>query len=131
MILNKFGYKCAYCGCILITKTMHIDHIKPTAAGGTDAIENLNPSCYSCNNYKSNWTLEEFREHLKILINERYEYLFKSKTKMKLAIKFGEMAISTWDGYFYFETRCDSKVPDEELIKSVILRDNTDNWLPF
>lgn len=41
---------------------MQVDHIISLKRGGTNDIENLNPSCRSCNHYKSTLTLEQFRE---------------------------------------------------------------------
>jgi hypothetical protein len=34
--------------------TFHVEHIVPTAAGGSDDVENLALSCPSCNLHKSN-----------------------------------------------------------------------------
>jgi len=37
------------------------------------------------------------------MLNEKREYLFKSKTKMQVAINMGSVKLIDWDGKFYFE----------------------------
>lgn len=104
IVFNKYEGRCAYCGKILTEKRMNIDHIKPKVMGGTDNIENLNPSCWECNNYKCHSSLETMREYLLKMVNELpHERLFKSKTKMQVAINIGSVVINKWDGIFYFE----------------------------
>jgi len=98
----KYNNKCAYCG-IELTKGWNVDHIKPTVSGGTNNLDNLNPSCRHCNNYKCHSDLETFRIHAKQMFNEKLEYLFKSKTKMIIAINMGVIVYKKWDGIFYFE----------------------------
>jgi 5-methylcytosine-specific restriction endonuclease McrA len=100
---NKFGGKCAYCG-INLAKGWNIDHIKPQVFGGTNDLENLNPSCKHCNNYKCHTDLEGYRKQLYKMLNEKLEYLFKSKTKMQVAINMGSIRHIEWNGLFYFET---------------------------
>lgn len=99
----KCAGRCAYCGIELTPKQMHVDHIKPQIFGGTDDFENLNPSCKECNNYKCHWHLEEYRNALKDLLGKKLHYLFKSKTKMQVAINMRVIEVSQWDGLFYFE----------------------------
>lgn len=102
-IFNKFNGQCAYCG-VSVAYKMQIDHIKPKCFGGTDHPDNLNPSCRSCNNYKLNYTIEEFRAALKKLFSDEVEYLFKSAGKRRLAVQFKAVTMQEWDGLFYFET---------------------------
>ncbi|NBV28087.1 HNH endonuclease [bacterium] len=99
---DKFGGKCAYCGVDLI-KGWNVDHIKPKVLGGTNDLDNLNPSCKDCNNYKRHTDLEGYRDQLHKMLNEKLEYLFKSKTKMQVAINMGSIKHTFWDGKFYFE----------------------------
>ena len=101
-VFKKYNCKCAYCGTDLV-KGWNVDHIKPRVNGGTDDFENLNPSCKDCNNYKCHSDLEQFRHYTKQMLNEKLEYLFKSKTKMKVAINMGAITHTKWDGIFYFE----------------------------
>ena len=110
IIFNKYNGNCAYCG-IELTKGWTADHIKPKAAGGSNDLENMNPACKDCNNYKSHSSLETFRTFAKQMVNEKFHYLFKSKTKMQVAINLGAVVLSKWDGIFYFE-KLQGKEPD-------------------
>jgi len=69
-VWNKSKGKCWYCGrAITIESRMippHpemyvIDHALPSSLGGGDNIENLVPSCWTCNASKRNKTVEQFR----------------------------------------------------------------------
>jgi 5-methylcytosine-specific restriction endonuclease McrA len=102
VVFNKCDGKCAYCGTELV-KGWNVDHIKPKVFGGTDDIENLNPSCKDCNKYKCHANLDGYRKQLRKLLNENPEYLFKSKTKMQVAVNMGAIVHNDWDGIFYFE----------------------------
>lgn len=44
------GFRCLYCG--ELCSELTIDHVKPRAAGGSHAPENLAPACRSCNSSK-------------------------------------------------------------------------------
>ena len=100
----KYGGRCAYCGIGISPKNMQVDHIKPKCAGGTDDIENLNPSCKYCNNHKLHSGIELWRRYLKSLLNTDYQdRLFRSRTKMRISIQFGAVSMKEWDGLFYFE----------------------------
>ncbi len=102
IVFDKCGGKCAYCGVDLV-KGWNVDHIKPQIFGGTNDLENLNPSCKDCNNYKCHADLEGYRNQLHKMLNEKLEYLFKSKTKMQVAMNMGSIKHTLWDGKFYFE----------------------------
>jgi len=99
----KYYKHCAYCGSEIEYKSMQVDHIKAKILGGSDDISNLNPACFPCNNYKCHSSLEEFRRLTKQMLNDKLQYLFKSKTKMNVAINFGAIELKQWDGIFYFE----------------------------
>jgi len=103
IVFKKYDGKCAYCGTDLL-KGWNVDHINPKVAGGTDDLINLNPSCKDCNNYKCHSSIELFRHYTKQMVNDKLDYLFKSKTKMQVAINLGAITINKWDGRFYFET---------------------------
>lgn len=102
-VYNKCNGHCAYCGIDIDIKTMQIDHIHPKVYGGSNYYYNLNPSCKYCNNYKCFYGISQLRKALNTMFNERLEYLFKSKTKMQVAINFGIVKPQKWDGLFYFE----------------------------
>ena len=96
LIYKKYNKKCAYCGCDIEYKDMHIDHVEPIHNGGVDEISNLTPACRSCNHYKSTYDLETFRQQLGLIpirlsgkshiifgIAERYGLVKKTDEKVK------------------------------------------------
>ena len=61
----KTGGRCWYCGTQTAPwKNFHVEHSVPKSKGGTDAIENLVPSCSTCNARKHDRDIEEFRVYL-------------------------------------------------------------------
>lgn len=105
-VYEKYDKHCAYCGILLTDiKQMQVDHIIPKIDRGTDDFENLNPSCKHCNNYKCHSSLETFRHYLNQMLNIKLNYLFRSKTKMQIAMNFGVIQLFKWDNKFYFERR--------------------------
>jgi 5-methylcytosine-specific restriction endonuclease McrA len=94
----KYGGYCAYCGKMITLKGMQVDHINPKWNGGTDAEDNLNPSCRSCNHYKREKNLEQYREYMKTL-HERVSAIYISK----VALDYGVIRIKPFDGLFHFE----------------------------
>ena len=66
-VYNKYHGRCAYCGREIRFKDMQVDHMKPKAFGGTDNIENLMPSCRTCNHYKRANSLELFRKFIETI----------------------------------------------------------------
>ena len=48
---------CSYCG---ERRRLTIDHVRPRADGGADALRNMVPACESCNNLKSDMSLLMF-----------------------------------------------------------------------
>lgn len=77
---NKYNGHCAYCGCKLELKDMQVDHLVPIFRNcedgktygrerGTNDFENLMPSCRNCNNLKSFYNIDEFRNVIKGLQN--------------------------------------------------------------
>lgn len=55
LILERDDYRCQYCGFFGDT----IDHIFPKSLGGPNTWENLATACKKCNEYKSDFLLEE------------------------------------------------------------------------
>ena len=49
MILEKYNFKCFYCGRSSQEVALQIDHVLPRSKGGTDEIENLVSACVDCN----------------------------------------------------------------------------------
>lgn len=54
-ILRRDGFRCYYCGARgnETTDGLTVDHVNPTALGGTDAPNNLVAACADCNSGKS------------------------------------------------------------------------------
>ena len=119
IILNKFGGKCAYCGCDLNGK-FQIDHVisqeffkhniknnfriplflSHLTEIDCQHIDNLMPACASCNNYKSAFNLEAFRDEL----GKMRERINKYSTHYKISKRFGLIQEIEKPIVFYFET---------------------------
>lgn len=52
-LFKKYGSVCFYCEIPLTVADATIDHYIPRAAGGSNHITNLRPSCFDCNNDKA------------------------------------------------------------------------------
>lgn len=73
-IYEKYNGKCAICGREAEFGDGEIDHIQPSAKGGTDEPKNLQWLCSRCNKLKgSNRTNEEVKELLGITTGEPEE----------------------------------------------------------
>jgi 5-methylcytosine-specific restriction endonuclease McrA len=118
IVFNKFGGKCAYCGCEL-QKGWHIDHINPIRRNetdeniermnryrktplkrGEDNIENYNPACRQCNIWKSTYSIEQFRKEVSEQVNRLNNY----SANYRNAKRFGLIEETGIDIEFYFET---------------------------
>lgn len=127
-IFDKYGGKCAYCGCELV-KGWHVDEIEPVRRSweyipdknGNRVwndlkqdwdkkntmmhpdrlhIDNQNPSCASCNINKHSESLEEFRDRIKKFINSLNTY----SVQYKIAKRYGLIQENDIEVKFYFET---------------------------
>jgi 5-methylcytosine-specific restriction endonuclease McrA len=117
IIFDKFGGKCAYCGCEL-QKGWHVDHIQPIVRDfkyskhksrfehtgycrnpENENLDNYNPSCASCNIQKNSFTLEQFRNNIKQFVNSLNQY----STQYKFAKRYGLITETNIDVIFYFE----------------------------
>jgi HNH endonuclease len=58
------GEPCYYCGGV----PNSVDHVIPRSKGGDDTRGNLVPSCFRCNQMKSNLTMAEFVAHLEKIL---------------------------------------------------------------
>ena len=98
-VYEKYNGHCAYCGKAIAIKDMQVDHILPQRNGGTDDIDNLNPSCRMCNHYKDAYSIESFRNFaLGGLLDRLMKiYIFR------VALDYGMITINNWDKKFYFE----------------------------
>lgn len=126
-IFEKYGGRCAYCGCEL-QKGWHVDEIEPVRRSreyvkdengnriwnGKDDyfskptmlhperlhIDNQNPACPSCNINKHSESLESFRA----LIQGFMKHLNGVSTQYKIAKRYGLIHETNISVKFYFET---------------------------
>lgn len=65
-LLEKYQFKCYYCGCELKVSTMQREHVVPRIRGGVGGVTsgNIVPSCFGCNMKKGTKDLEAFRIRL-------------------------------------------------------------------
>lgn len=98
-VYNKYEGHCAYCGKVISIKDMQVDHLESFYIHGENTdIDNLMPSCRSCNFYKSTMSLEKFREQLG-KIKSRLEKVFI----YRLARDYGIIKEQENQLKFYFE----------------------------
>jgi len=111
-ILAKYDSHCAYCGIHLEYDDMQVDHIVPIFRNdseadmarmnvnrGADTIENMNPSCRSCNATKSTYSIKKFRKRL---IEDVYR-LRRDSSKFRILERFGVVGQLKTELRFYFE----------------------------
>jgi hypothetical protein len=121
-VFNKYGGRCAYCGCELPVKGWHLDHMEPigrrwkykTLPNGLatytrvpngcdfperDHIDNAMPSCAKCNINKHGDTVEQFRAN----IAKYLESLNKRMVQYQMAKKYGLVKETGNYVVFYFE----------------------------
>lgn len=98
-IWQKLNGHCAYCGCELPIDKMAVDHVISLHIGGADKMENMLPSCRSCNYYKGTLTLEMFRE----AVGRFHSVLMRDSVTYKNAVRFGQVVPKPHGVVFYFE----------------------------
>ena len=112
IVFDKYGGKCAYCGCEL-QKGWHVDHIKPAFHNwsdedvkrhlkqerGLNIIENYNPSCPRCNRWKGTWSIEQFRNEISLQL----ERLERDSAPFRMARDYGLIKTSEIEVKFYYE----------------------------
>jgi 5-methylcytosine-specific restriction endonuclease McrA len=114
IVYKKYKGKCAYCGEDLEYRKMQVDHITPKyrktshkeAASwgllkGTNDIENLNPSCRSCNASKSTFTIDNWRKEL-VLKEMR---LMRDSSVYRILKRFEVIKVVKNEILFHFEIK--------------------------
>ena len=93
-VFQRDGYRCRECGATNKETTLHVDHIKPVAKGGTNDLSNLQTLCEACNRAK--YTDEWIGGGYGIDYKKREEKLIKyfnrnnnSKNKKHITLKEG------------------------------------------
>ena len=57
-LIDRYAGRCAYCGAA--SDELTVDHVVPLSKGGSNAIENIVPACFSCNSAKHTKPAWEF-----------------------------------------------------------------------
>lgn len=100
-VYNKYNGHCAYCGVDIDLCNMQIDHIKPKASGdpSVNEIENFNPACPICNNWKHCDNLETFRRSISQQVRKCRDY----SRNFRMAERYGLVEEVIKPIIFYFE----------------------------
>ena len=85
MLWERENRRCGYCGSKIGFGEVTIDHKIPLSRGGPDCPDNMICSCYGCNSFKGNRTIEEFR---KIVQGANYELMQKAP-EYRSSLRFG------------------------------------------
>lgn len=72
-IFKRDRFACVYCGRTPPAVLLHIDHVHPLAAGGTDEAENLVTACADCNLGKAAKLLSDVPQSLSDQVQDREE----------------------------------------------------------
>ena len=108
IVWNKYNGHCAYCGINIPLNNFHVDHVIALRRGdsyggvvvkGTNHIDNLKPSCPSCNIIKSTFTVEEFRTQIGL----KFDRMIRDSSNFRLLNRYGIIKKSKNDIIFYFE----------------------------
>ena len=107
-VYEKYNGHCAYCGCKILPKGFHVDHmhciknyeyLEEFTGIDVHSIENMMPSCGSCNRYKSTYELETFRKMLSGIPKR----LARDVSTYNIAVRFGMVEEHNEPIKFYFE----------------------------
>jgi 5-methylcytosine-specific restriction endonuclease McrA len=96
-ILLRDRNSCQYCGVILTSAELTLDHVIPRSRGGLSTWENLVACCHNCNRRKGNLMLHELRE-MKLIREPRPFTLHTSRHIMRAIGGNDEQ----WRKYLYF-----------------------------
>ena len=104
LVYEKTNGLCAYCGCEIPFKGFNADHVKCLHNHEwedeiIDTVENMLPSCRSCNHYKSTYGRELFREQLSKIPDR----LARDVSTYNIAKRFGMIEEHREPIKFYYE----------------------------
>ncbi len=97
-ILLRDRNTCQYCGMVLCTSDLTLDHVLPRSRGGPSTWENLVACCHNCNRRKGNQLLHEMTD----MALEREPRPFSLHTSRHIMRMLGS-ADANWRKYLYFE----------------------------
>lgn len=98
-ILLRDRYTCQYCGVVLPSGDLTLDHVMPRSRGGASTWENLVACCHECNRRKGNQLLHEMTD-MKLVRQPSPFTLHTSRHIMRM-LGSGE---THWRKYLFFET---------------------------
>src|SRR5689334_24369230 len=98
-ILLRDRNTCQYCGIVLNSGELTLDHVQPRSRGGLSTWENLVACCHSCNRRKGNHLLSELTE-MKLLREPRPFSLHTSRHIMRMI----GHSDPKWRRYLYYES---------------------------
>ena len=96
-ILLRDRNTCQYCGVILPSAELTLDHVIPRSRGGLSTWENLVAACHGCNRRKGNHLLNEL-EHMKLHREPRSFTLHTSRHIMRMI----GHSDQKWRKYLYY-----------------------------
>ena len=108
-VFKRDGFCCQYCGRSSPQVMLHVDHIKPVAAGGDNNIMNLITACSDCNLGKGARSLSDDAVILKEkkqldLLNERREQLEMMMAWHKELCELDEQVVAYIASYYADKT---------------------------
>ncbi len=95
-ILVRDHHTCQFCGTVLGSGELTLDHILPRSLGGKSTWENLVACCYPCNNVKGSRTPEQAR--MKLLRPPRPFNLHTNRHLMRMMAR----TDTRWQKYLFF-----------------------------
>jgi 5-methylcytosine-specific restriction endonuclease McrA len=98
-ILLRDRNTCQYCGVVMNSGELTLDHVQPRSRGGLSTWENLVACCHSCNRRKGNHLLHELTE-MKLLREPRPFSLHTSRHIMRMI----GHSDPKWRRYLYYES---------------------------
>jgi 5-methylcytosine-specific restriction endonuclease McrA len=96
-ILLRDRNTCQYCGVLLPSAELTLDHVIPRSRGGASTWENLVAACHSCNRRKGNQMLNEI-DHMKLQREPRPFTLHTSRHIMRMI----GHSDQKWRKYLYY-----------------------------
>lgn len=133
-VFDKYGGKCAYCGCELDSK-WQVDHAiskvywffhNQSDPNRVNDFENLMPACYPCNHYKRSLCISSIHEHTGFRhymsgfhkrlakipkVSARSQTIRRQRYMQVIADKYGITVGKPFSGLFYFETFNNPQTP--------------------
>jgi uncharacterized protein (TIGR02646 family) len=98
-ILLRDRNTCQYCGIVLNSGELTLDHVQPRSRGGASTWENLVACCHSCNRRKGNHLLHELTD-MKLQREPRPFSLHTSRHIMRMI----GHSDPKWRRYLYYES---------------------------